>query len=462
MSIFLFTRDFRLYDNTALIECCKKNNDVIPLFIFTPEQVSNNNYKSDNAVQFMIESIEEVKKNIPLNLLYGDIEETLSSIIDKYNVKSIYMNTDYTPYAKQRDSLIKSISKKHKIKFNRYHDHCLLEPDFLKTKSKTPYQVFSPYARAHMNHTYQTPNNQRINFKNFKDIKLDNSISLDETKKFYTHNPNLHINGGRSEGLKQLKRIQNGEHEKYSERRDKFDYDSTFLSAYLKFGCISVRETYKVISDTYYHEHPLVRQLVWRDFYIQIGHHFPHVITGNDRNKHALKDKYNNIVWNHHENSDKLLEAWKNAETGVPIIDACMRQLNQTGYMPNRGRLLTASYLIKILFIDWREGEKYFATKLIDYDPLVNNGNWQWVAGSGADNDIYNRIFNPWKQGKDHDPMAYYIKKWIPELKGITHRDIHKWNEKYNSFMRQTKYHKPIVNFEKFRDISKNLYKKYL
>ena len=462
MSIFLFTRDFRLYDNTALIECCKKNSDVIPLFIFTPEQINNNSYKSNNAVQFMVESIEEIKKNIPLNLIYGEIEEILSSIIDKYSVKSIYMNTDYTPYAKQRDNLIKSISKKHKIKFNRYHDHCLLEPDFLKTKNKTPYQVFSPYARAHMNHTYQKPNNYKINFKNFKSIEVVNSLTLDETKKFYTHNPNLHINGGRTQGLKQLKRIQDCEHEKYSEKRDKFDYNSTFLSAYLKFGCISVRETYKVISDTHYHGHPLVRQLVWRDFYIQIGYHFPHVITGNQQNKHALKDKYNNIVWNHHENSKKLLEAWKNAETGVPIIDACMRQLNQTGYMPNRGRLLTASYLIKILFIDWRDGEKYFATKLIDYDPLVNNGNWQWVAGSGADNDIYNRIFNPWKQGKDHDPMAYYIKKWIPELKGITHRDIHKWSEKYNNFIRRTRYHKPIVNFEKFREISKNLYKKYL
>ena len=462
MSIFLFTRDFRLYDNTALIECCKKNSDVIPLFIFTPEQINNNIYKSDNAVQFMVESIEEIKKNIPLNLIYGEIEEILSSIINKYSIKSIYMNTDYTPYAKQRDNLIKSISKKHKIKFNRYHDHCLLEPDFLKTKNKTPYQVFSPYARAHMNHTYQKPNNYKINFKNFKSIELNNSLTLDETKKFYTHNPNLHINGGRTQGLKQLKRIQDCEHEKYSEKRDKFDYNSTFLSAYLKFGCISVRETYKVISDTHYHGHPLVRQLVWRDFYIQIGYHFPHVITGNEQNKNALKDKYNNIVWNHHENSKNLLEAWKNAETGIPIIDACMRQLNQTGYMPNRGRLLTASYLIKILFIDWRDGEKYFATKLIDYDPLVNNGNWQWVAGSGADNDIYNRIFNPWKQGKDHDPMAYYIKKWIPELKGITHRDIHKWSEKYNNFIRRTRYHKPIVNFEKFREISKNLYKKYL
>ena len=181
------------------------------------------------------------------------------------------MNTDYTPYAKQRDSLIKSISKKHKIKFNRYHDHCLLEPDFLKTKSKTPHQVFSPYARAHMNHTYQTPNNQRINFKNFKEIELDNSISLDDTKNFIPIIPTYISMGGDLKDLSSSKRIQDGEHEKYSERRDKFDYDSTFLSAYLKFGCISVRETYKVISDTYYHEHPLVRQLVWRDFTFKSG-----------------------------------------------------------------------------------------------------------------------------------------------------------------------------------------------
>ena len=462
MSIFLFTRDLRIVDNTALIECCKENTSIIPIFIFTPEQISNNSYKSNNAIQFMIESINELKEFIPVNLLYGNLEDVLINLIESQDIKSIYMNIDYTPYAKKRDYKIKSLSKKYNLKFKRYHDYCLVPPNKIKTKNNTFYKIFSPYARAHFKFSYQLPSNYKINQKIFKEIQTDNIISTDKLLSFYNDNKFIHIHGGRKNALKQLKRIEMNEHEKYSEKRDKFDYKSTYLSAYLKFGCISIRETYKCISDKYYHEHPLVRQLIWRDFYIQLGYNFENVITGNNKNEFALKNKYNNIKWNHHSNSDELLESWKNGRTGVPIIDACMIQLNKTGYMPNRGRLLTASYLVKILFINWREGEKYFATKLIDYDPLVNNGNWQWVTGSGADNDIYNRIFNPWKQGKDHDPMAYYIKKWIPELKGISYQDIHRWEEKYNNFGHITNYPKPLVNFKNLREISKELYKKYL
>ena len=194
----------------------------------------------------------------------------------------------------------------------------------------------------------------------------------------------------------------------------------------------------------------LIRQLYWRDFYANILSAFPQVLGS------AMKPKYNNIQW---EKDASLLRAWKEGNTGFPIVDAGMRELNNTGYMHNRARLITASFLIKTLLIDWQEGEKYFAQQLSDYDPASNNGNWQWVASTGADSQPYFRIFNPWSQSEKYDKDAVYIKKWIPELNNIPAKDIHKWDVKCKDY-KDTKYNCPIVNYEEQRKKAMNMYKK--
>jgi deoxyribodipyrimidine photo-lyase len=196
----------------------------------------------------------------------------------------------------------------------------------------------------------------------------------------------------------------------------------------------------------------LMRQLIWRDFYANILYSFPRVLG------HGLKEKYNKIHWHHNK---KWFEDWKKGQTGFPLIDAGMRELNTTGYMHNRARLVVASFLVKTLLINWQDGEEYFATKLTDYDPASNNGNWQWIAGSGADSQPYFRIFNPWRQAEEYDYECKYIKKWIPELKDVPNRAIHKWNSEYNNY-KDSGYVKPICDYEEQKEKVLKMYKNAL
>ena len=204
------------------------------------------------------------------------------------------------------------------------------------------------------------------------------------------------------------------------------------LSAYIKFGCVSIREVYK----TFKTKHDFIRQLFWRDFYANILYSFPHVLGS------TMKSKYNKIHWHHNSN---WFKKWCDGETGYPVVDAGMRQLLQTGYMHNRARLITASFLVKTLLVDWRIGEHYFASQLIDYDPASNNGNWQWISGGGADSQPYFRIFNPWEQAKKHDPDCEYITKWVPELSSVPNKSILNWNTEYLNYPKV--YTEPIINY---------------
>ena len=259
------------------------------------------------------------------------------------------------------------------------------------------------------------------------------------------------LRGGRSQGMMKLKSLK--KFEDYSETRNNLESNTTQMSAYLKYGCISAREAYLRLEEMFGKHHSLIRQLVWRDFYIHILDAFPRVLNGK-----SLKPQYDAIKW---ENSRKFFNAWKNGKTGFPIVDANMRMLNNVGYMHNRGRLIVASFLIKTLLIDWRWGEKYFARMLIDYDPAANNGNWQWVAGSGADSQPYFRIFNPWSQSEKHDKDATFIKKWIPELEDVDAKYIHNWDV-FHSQYPAIDYNKPIVDYSLMREKALALYKKYL
>jgi len=443
--LFIFRRDFRIKDNTAWNEMIKEYNNIYPIFIFTPEQIDNNKYKSDNAIQFMIESLIELKKRINLTFCYGNIEDVINDIINKNNIDAIYTNTDYTPYSLKREILIEKIAKNKDIIFKYFHDITLFEPKSIKTISGQIYQKFTPFYNQCMKEKVRKPITNK-NKVNIKKVNTKYEINKKKIDNKYIYNNDIFIHGGRINAIKILKNI--NKFNKYDKTRNILNINTTNLSAYLKFGCVSIREAYYQIKKQQGKKAALIRQLIWRDFYYHLGDGFI------DRFGNSLKEQYDNIKW---DNNIKLFNKWKNGETGFPIVDACMRQLNKTGYMHNRGRLIVSSFLIKNLMIDWRWGEKYFAQKLIDYDVFVNQGNWQWTSGSGADSQPYFRVFNPALQSEKFDPDAKYIKKWIPELKDIEPKHIHYWEEYYND-----SYIKPIINYKESKIKSIKMYKKGL
>jgi deoxyribodipyrimidine photo-lyase len=256
--------------------------------------------------------------------------------------------------------------------------------------------------------------------------------------------------GGTFEAYKKLKQI--GDFKKYDEERNDLTKETTQLSPYLKFGCVSIREVYEIFRDKLQPEGGLVRQLIWRDFYIHLLDAYPKMLQGK-----SLNEKYDSIKWG---NNREWFKKWCDGETGYPIVDACMKQLNESGYMHNRGRLIVSSFLIKVLQIDWRWGEKYFAQKLIDYDPAANNGNWQWASGSGADSQPYFRIFNPWLQSSKHDPNAIYIKKWLPNLSSVQPKHLHEWDKYFTEYnLKDLKYFSPIVNYKTMKERTLKMYK---
>lgn len=445
-SLFIFQRDFRLKDNLGLIECSKNSEIIIPVFIFTPEQITKKNkFKSNNAVQFMIESLEDLnlqlsKKDSRINYFYGKHREVLSKIFKNYNIDSVYCNRDYTPYAKEREKNIQKICLENDIEFNVIFDILLNEIESIKTSTETVYKKFSPYFRKAKEINIPKPDKTTIS--NLIESIEDDDVNLSQ---FYVKNENILHHGGRCNGLKRFKKI--NIYDDYNSQRNTLNYETTELSAYIKYGCVSIREVYHVFLKNLGSESDLIKQLYWRDFYYNIGFAYPRVLKG------AMKEKYNSIKW---ENSKKLFKAWKNGRTGFPIVDACIFQINTTGYMHNRGRLITSSFLMKTLLIDWRWGEKYFAQTLYDYDVLVNNGNWQWTSGTGADTQPYFRIFNPWIQSKKHDPECEYIKKWLPELKNINNEHIHNWNKYYEQY--DVDYPHPIVDYKERRKEALDMY----
>jgi len=453
--LFIFRRDFRIVDNKGLNLLHEHCKNIYTIFIFTPEQVTNaNQFKSNNAVQFMIESLEDLesqisKKGGKLYTFYGHNEKMVSQCIKDFNINVVCFNLDYSPYAIKRDKSIIQLCEKMKTYVMYDHDYYLHEPGSILTGSDTPYQKFTPYYNAAMRKKIESPDHgsKKLNFSYTKKT-LSNKISLKEAMtRFTKQNPDILVHGGREKALKQLA-IANKTQIHYPTTRDQVAKSTSELSAYIKFGCVSIREVYHALKS----KRELIRQLIWRDFYANILYSFPYVLGS------AMKKNYNKIHW--HFNSH-WFDAWCQGNTGFPIVDAGMRQLNQTGYMHNRARLIVASFLVKTLLISWEYGEKYFAKKLTDYDPASNNGNWQWIASTGADSQPYFRIFNPWEQAKSVDPKAEYIKKWIPELKDVPAEDILKWGihdvssqDEYKSI----KYPKPIVDYTKQKQIALKMY----
>lgn len=288
---------------------------------------------------------------------------------------------------------------------------------------------------------------------NTKYIKVDERLLYKDTLSkhqkiddyYKTSNLNLFVKGGRKNALKIIDKIKTGYFKSYDTERDLPAYDGTTkLSAYLKFGCISIREVYEAIKETYGISHGLIRELIWRDFYANITFNKPRILEGQiGKENLAFKEKYDKLDWEHNK---EWLDKWRQGKTGVPLVDAAMRQMLETGWMHNRCRMVVASYLCKDMLMDWRIGEEFFASHLVDYDPSSNNGGWQFCSSTGVDAQPYFRIFNPYTQSKRFDPNCDYIKKWIPELKDIPKEHIHAWDVKH---MNYNVYYPPMLEHSK-------------
>ena len=407
IAIFWHRRDIRTTDNAGLYHALKSGLQVIPIFIFDKNILEKLANKSDKRVNFIHEQISDLKLEYQklgtdLWVEYGEVNDIWKSLVKKFNIKKVFINHDYEPYANDRDAVIKQFLNNLSIDFLSFKDQCIFEKEEVTKDDGKPYTVFTPYSRkwkAKLNDDYLKPYETEKYFDALLKVEtLQPLISLNEMgfEKVVVNYPSKQTT---------LAIIKN-----YSEQRNFPSIAGTSkLGIHFRFGTISIREKAKKtigISEVFLNE------LIWRDFYMMILHHFPHIV------KRAFRPEYDKINWINNEHDFK---SWCEGKTGYPIVDAGMRELNETGFMHNRVRMIVASFLTKHLLIDWRWGEAYFAQKLLDFDLSANNGGWQWAAGCGTDAAPYFRVFNPTLQAQKFDKENQYIKKWVPEFLSINY-----------------------------------------
>ena len=408
VNIFWFRRDLRLADNAGLYHALRGELPVVPVFIFDRNILDKLSDQSDARVSFIHEAITNLNHeldaiNCSMQVYYGKPTEIWKKILKSFSVSTVFTNHDYESYAIERDQNVKLILDKEEIEFKTFKDHVLMESHEVLKDDGLPYTVFTPYKRKWLTKVSQGKEDLTKSYflksyptlkyaSNFKEGLGQKMLSLKDigftkTEKQFP-----------SDSVKQ-KIIKS-----YADNRNFPSINGTSkLGVHFRFGTVSIREKARKavkISDVY------LSELVWRDFYSQILTHFPHV----ERN--AFRAKYEKVAW---RNNEKEFDAWCNGQTGYPLVDAGMRELNTTGHMHNRVRMVVASFLTKHLLIDWRWGEAYFADKLLDFDLASNNGGWQWAAGCGTDAAPYFRIFNPTSQLQKFDKQLTYVKKWVPE-----------------------------------------------
>lgn len=446
-SIHIFRRDLRLIDNTSLYKALEESVIVIPLFILTPSQISDKNkLKSSNAIQFMIESLYDlnhqlmkIHKNYQLWAVYGNEIDVINKINNIFNIDAIYINEDYTPFSIKRDKKIEIFCNKKNIFFSKSSDIILVDIKKICAKNGNRYHIFSLFYKKAKKLPIHKPNKQiYYNFEPLPDQYNKWSLNYINKKllkkNFYKINKSLAIHGGRSVALKILQNVKY--YVNYSTDRQNLCFSTTHLSAHNKFGTISIREAYYFFLQEKTGE--LCLGLFWRDFFYYISLYFDNFYDYG----HILKPFINYPEWN---NDKFFFKAWKSGTTGFPLVDAAMNEMNVTGFMHNRGRMVVSQFLTKDLLIDWKYGEKYFSKKLVDIDRIQNLGNWNWNASYGLDGTPFLRIFNPWTQSKKYDKNCIYIKKWVPTLKKIDPKHIHKWY-KYHKLYPNINYPSPIVN----------------
>jgi deoxyribodipyrimidine photo-lyase len=401
IAICWLRRDLRLEDNAAMYHALKSGYAVLPLFIFDKNILDKLTEKADRRVTFIHQTLQQLQQQLSayqssLLVKYGTPIEIWKNVIDQYDVKAVYTNHDFEPYALERDKNVKQLLEEKNIPFFTYKDHVIFEKDEVLSQQGKPYTVFTPYSKtwkAKLNDFYvKSYPTLRYAHQFYKTEKLPlPSLSDMKFVAKTDHLPSANIN----ENI-----IKN-----YSEQRNfPAKISTSRLGIHLRFGTISIRQLAQkaiTLNETFLNE------LIWRDFYAMILAQFPYVAV------RSFRPDYDKIEW---RNNQDEFERWCNGQTGYPIVDAGMRELNETGFMHNRVRMITASFLTKHLLIDWRWGEAYFAAKLNDFDLASNNGGWQWAAGSGTDAAPYFRIFNPSSQTEKFDPKLEYIKQWVKEI----------------------------------------------
>ncbi|MDX1315076.1 MAG: deoxyribodipyrimidine photo-lyase [Eudoraea sp.] len=401
--LFWFRRDLRLEDNKGLYEALKSGFPVLPLFIFDPEILSSLP-EDDARVGFIHQNLQQIRTELlntydtSLAVFHGKPEEVFKSLLDTYSVKAVFTNEDYEPYAIKRDTVIAQLLADQQVPSNSFKDQVVFAKDEITKDDGNPYVVYTPYMRKWKStlipeeHLKEYPSQDQLN-ELIKDTELPN-LSLSDI--------------GFKPSKIQVPAYQTGQSmmDQYGAKRDYPAVNGTsHLGPHLRFGTVSIRQLAKKALKS--KEETFLNELIWREFFMQILWHFPRTVH------ESFKKQYDNIVW---RNNKEEFEKWKKGETGYALVDAGMRELNTTGYMHNRVRMLVASFLCKHLLIDWRWGEAYFAEKLLDFELSSNVGNWQWASGSGVDAAPYFRIFNPMTQIEKFDKDRKYIQKWVPEL----------------------------------------------
>ena len=395
ISIFWFRRDLRVEDNTALNAALNAGLPVLPIFIFDVN-ILEELTKDDPRVNFIYETLSSInnqfyKKESSLKILKGKPVSVFRKLIIKYKIAQVFFNKDYEPYSLIRDKDVKALLTDNGIKYTEYKDQVIFGEDDILKNDNTPYTVYTPYKRKWL---------EKFRKQTFSASPKSNSgIFVQKISPF----PELSDLGFRPSSIK-VKDYNLSNLNNYSLYRDIPGEDSTsYLGPHLRLGTVSIRQ---VILKLGVEDSLFLSELIWREFFMQILFHFPKVVNEN------FHSKYNQIEW---LNDEKDFKSWCDGNTGYPLVDAGMRQLNQTGYMHNRVRMVTASFRCKHLLVDWRWGEAYFARKLLDYELASNNGNWQWAAGTGCDATPYFRVFNPTRQMKKFDKELKYVDMWVPE-----------------------------------------------
>ena len=406
-NIFWFRRDLRLDDNIGLYQALSEKHPVLPIFIFDTE-ILDNLPEDDARVTFIFETLQELRKTLQeehdssLAIYYGKPMDIYNQLIEDYNIDTVFTNHDYEPYATERDAEIKNLLSKNDISFKTFKDQVIFEKDEVIKNDGKPYLVYTPYMKT-----------WKEKFKNIE-LEIVNTDNYFENFIKNKHLPNLSLSDiGFKKSSQQIANynLTTTLIQDYEKTRNFPAKDTTSrLGPHLRFGTVSIR---KVVKKAIAEKNEIFwQELIWREFFMQILWHFPHTVTK------SFKPKYDRIVWRNNEEEFKL---WCEGKTGYPLVDAGMRQLNQTGFMHNRVRMLVGSFLCKHLLIDWRWGEAYFAEKLHDYEMASNIGNWQWVAGCGVDAAPYFRIFNPTTQIEKFDKELKYINIWVKNLNELTY-----------------------------------------
>ena len=406
VTVFWLRRDLRLFDNAALYHALKSGHPVLPVFIFDTNILDKLEDKADRRLTFIHKALQHIQKELlalgsTLDIYYGNPADIYKQLLQKYKVAGVYANHDYEPYAKERDTIIAQLLKEQGIPFSTYKDQVIFEKDEVLKDDGRPYTVFTPYSKK---------------WKKKRSAFFLSSYPCEKHAANFYHQPAIDIPSLQLMGFTTVDNhfppldVPEGLLKEYSSQRDFPAVEGTsHMSVHLRFGTVSIRELSRLAMAT---SEVYLTELIWREFYQSILWHFPHVAS------RSFKPEYDKINW---RNNEAEFERWCAGNTGYPIVDAGMRELNTTGFMHNRVRMIVASFLTKHLLIDWRWGEAYFAAKLIDYDMAANNGGWQWAAGSGCDAAPYFRIFNPTLQAKKFDKDLKYIRKWVPELDELSY-----------------------------------------